>query len=136
MRVFDKPEIFNQITVTFTPKENSTGVDRRGNPVKNEVSYQVRFAIFPTSSNNSSEVYGDKLIEQYKCYLLGVLKDGETSETRILPESIVPGEIGEALIEDRSCQIKLDGLIQSSVSPIIKDILGKKYQISVVSWSR
>lgn len=136
MSVFDNPKIFTQITVNFSPKTNPVGIDIRGNPVQTTINYQVRFAIFPVSSNINPEIYGDELTERYRCRLLGVLRENETIESTDFPSEIVPGEIGNTIINGRYCQVKLDEVIQSSVSSIINPILGSKYQISVVSWSR
>ncbi|NEQ64432.1 MAG: hypothetical protein F6K21_02820 [Symploca sp. SIO2D2] len=127
--VFSDPELWQHGDFTFTVHNGTTTLNSRGNIVSSGREITVTFKFKPSGRSiiTNSEP-GTGLTEEYQCRVVAV--DGDFEKVT-LPVEIKPGDVGLGMLNQRSCRVVVKGIGQSSLSPILSQILGESIKLDV-----
>ena len=121
--VFSDSELWQHAEFTFTViNKKTTEVGKRGQPKVTEKKMVVKFKMRPSlqpQSRQSENVA--ELKERYQCRVVSV--DGNLEKVA-LPTEIKPEDAGTGIFKGRQCRAIVKSVSQSSLSPILEDILG------------
>ena len=127
--VFSDPELWQHGDFTFTVHDSTTTVNSRGNIISSGREITVTFKFKPSGKSiiaNSEP--GTGLMEEYQCRVVAV--DGDFEKVT-LPVEIKPGDVGLGMLNQRPCRVVVKGIGQSSLSPILSQILGETVKLDV-----
>ncbi len=127
--VFSDPKLWQHGDFTFTVHDGATTVNSRGNIVSSGREITVTFKFKPSGKSiiTNSEP-GTGLTEEYQCRVVAV--DGDFEKVT-LPVEIKPGDVGLGMLNQRPCRVVVKGIGQSSLSPILSQILGESIKLDV-----
>ena len=127
---FADPNLWNHATFTFTAVGDTTTIDRFGNQVSTGKEIAVTFKLKKAGNNRGLQQteMASELSEMYECKVVAVDGDFENYQ---LPTEIKPGDVGTGMLNDRPCKATVKSVAQSSLSPILRKILGDNCTLEV-----
>ena len=130
--VFSDSTIFKQIEVTLNLSLDSSlsGYSERGNPIVVKSEITLLFKIKPLGYRpiSKDDYASSNLMETYNAYL--VATNGDFSLTTLPPN--IMGAVGTGSLDGNEVQVMIEGISQSSVSPILAPILGDRARLKVI----
>ncbi|NEP57479.1 MAG: hypothetical protein F6K31_10710 [Symploca sp. SIO2G7] len=128
--IFSDPELWQHGDFTFTVHDGTTTLNSRGNAISAGREITVTFKFKPSGKQPliANSEPGTGLTEEYQCRVVAV--DGD-KEKVLLPVEIKPGDVGTGILNQRPCRVVVKGIGQSSLSPILSQILGESIKLDV-----
>lgn len=124
---FADNRVFQQLTVTFKVVDKlETATDKRGQKVTTSKDVKVTFKIMPMGDRQLRELRKGAGVNYDESYQGRVVSDDLK-----IPDSIYPGDTGEAILNGRKCRVTIQGVSQSSVSPVTTQYIGEKCTLGV-----
>ncbi|NEP10173.1 MAG: hypothetical protein F6K14_08135 [Symploca sp. SIO2C1] len=128
--IFSDPEQWMHGDFTFTVHDGATTLNSRGNAISTGKEITVTFKFKPSGKQSilANSEPGTGLTEEYQCRVVAV--DGDFEKVT-LPVEIKPGDVGLGMLNQRPCRVVVKGIGQSSLSPILSQILGESIKLDV-----
>ena len=130
--VFSDNELWQHATFTFKGGEGDViSYNSRGQPVKTLKEIKVVFKLRPkqsTRGDNASLEHVNQNFSRYECRVVAINDDYEKV---VLPTEIKVNDVGEGILNNRACRATITSISQSSLAPILTDILGQSTELEI-----
>lgn len=130
--VFEDSNLWQQATFTFSVVDESTSqLNDRGHKIAKTKTISVTFKMKPKPTriiDATTTEHNSAYNPRYDCRVVAV--DNDKEKVRI-PSEIKVNDVGEGVFNERNCRASIVGLGQSSLSPILTDILGASAELEL-----
>lgn len=134
--VFLDGELWQHATFEFKAsekvgEEDVKTYDKRGLPKVIIKPIKVTFKLRPKTSTRGDNANLEHVQQNFARYECRVVAVDDDFEKVVLPTEIKVNDVGEGTLNDRKCKATITNIAQSSLSPILTDILGQSTELEI-----